>query len=232
MTTAITSRDVVGEMLTELFCEYSAGACTASGRAAASRRLLRAGPADDEYSEGRLGGSQPRRVLAAAGSLHAPRRRSGAALAGAPRRALRCRDARADRRGACAFAQCARLHIAHSRQRGRNPPFLSVGHRSRGADAAKDRQESRLHRRLASEDLALRGGHDAFADGSLGAQRLAAAQAVRASCPRSAARAARRGAPPTARSAGCRASVGRAILPRTQHVTERARRRSYGSSGT
>ena len=61
---------VVGDMLTELFCDYSPH--IARHRAALPRlpRLVRAGAADDEYSQGRVGGPQPRRLLAAAGGVH------------------------------------------------------------------------------------------------------------------------------------------------------------------
>ena len=45
-------------------------------RAVRPRRVLRAGAADDEYSQGCVGGPQPRRLLAAAGGVHPPRGRS------------------------------------------------------------------------------------------------------------------------------------------------------------
>ncbi len=84
-TTAITSPAWSARCSRSCFASIPRACSAASGRTAAPRRLLRAGLADDEYSQGRLGGSQPRGVLAAAGGLYAPWRRSGAALAGAPR---------------------------------------------------------------------------------------------------------------------------------------------------
>ena len=159
---------VVGEMLTELFCEYSADITPQSRRAAAPRRVLRAGPADDQHPQGRVGGSQPRRLLAAAGGVHC---RTASTWRGCRSDSRDARfDAgmrRADRRRACASAQRAGLHAADSRQRGRNPPLLPVGRRPRGSDAAENCTGIRASPPVRKSRSRVRGDHDASSDGSI-----------------------------------------------------------------
>ena len=67
---------VVGEMLTELFCDYSAEIARHRTELERPVCLVCPGFADDEYPQGYLGGPQPRRLLAAAGGFLPPWHRS------------------------------------------------------------------------------------------------------------------------------------------------------------
>ena len=111
---------VVGEMLTDLFCDYSVDIAAPPSCAQCPRRVVRSGPADDEYSQGCLGGPQPRRLLVASGSLHAARRRS-----------QHCR--RADRRiRASARVSSELVGVAHAHLRNALDYTLLIPAKERG----------------------------------------------------------------------------------------------------
>ena len=129
---------VVGDMLTELFCEYSPD--IAKNRAQLSKLavsfaqgLQMTNILKDVWEDRSRGACWlPREVFA---PHHVD---LGAPFARDRRPRLRCRHARADRRGACASAQCLGLHVVHPGRRDRDPAFLSMGNRTRGAYIAKN----------------------------------------------------------------------------------------------
>ena len=111
----------------------------AAQRAARAGRVVRPGPADDQHPEGRLGGSQPRRLLAAAGSVHPPRRRAGAAARPARRTRVSmpaCASWSESRTRTCAMRLPS---LVDSPQRDGYSPLLPVGDRACRADAARIR---------------------------------------------------------------------------------------------
>ena len=63
---------VVGEMLTELFCDYSPEIARHRPALSALAASFAQRGADDEYPQGRVGGPQPRRLLAATGCICPP----------------------------------------------------------------------------------------------------------------------------------------------------------------
>ena len=179
-----------------------AGHCQPPDRAAKPVRVVRARAANDQHLEGRVGGPQPWRLLAAPGDFLASRRGPGAVDVHTARSRLRGRHARAHRRSPRSSAQRAGIHIADPRERGGDPPLLPVGHRACGADFAKDPWKSGVYGRCPGESLAQGGRHDPPVDGSLPSQRLAAAATVRAGRPRAACGGTRRDSPAVSGACG------------------------------
>jgi hypothetical protein len=128
---------VVGEMLTDLFCDYSPDIGRSVPACPPWQPRSRKDLQMTNISQGCLGGSQPRRLLAAAGGVHPLRRGSCRKYPRTPRTRATLRRSRAGRCGACASTQRVGLHIINPRQRDRHPAFLPVGDRTRHPDLAK-----------------------------------------------------------------------------------------------